>query len=393
LSTDISTREGLFKVMRQIAAEREAAKPVVAELLQRAEPPWNDDTPPEWQTAGFVDELTKAAAAILEKQPGKTIPHLQLALALSSTLTDRYPSIVVARSELEVLKQLGYTYQYFCDFEQALRAVTAALEKEIPAALQADVAAVTLVQASILARMHRFGEANALLDQTEPVLEVFRDQARLFRCRLYRAQVLLARNDMFAAIGPIQDLIRIAPEMDPGHTEGVLRQNLGVAQLAVGQIAEAEKSFLAARAIYERLGMPLEFDRLDWSLAVITMLKGDPSSALTTMRRLRTAHLERGEHEKSASIALDMVDALLTLNRPVEARGLARQAVEELQDGNFHPNLEKALAYLRDLTPKDDSVQRAVQAVKRHIASRPRTSATEAVLLRLDRRVTRDEDA
>ena len=42
MSADISTREGLFAVMRQIKAEREAAKPLVAELMAREELPWDE---------------------------------------------------------------------------------------------------------------------------------------------------------------------------------------------------------------------------------------------------------------------------------------------------------------------------------------------------------------
>ena len=64
MSADISTREGLFAVMRQIAVEREAAKPLVAELIAREEWPSDEDIPEQWKTAGFVEVRSVSSCCI-----------------------------------------------------------------------------------------------------------------------------------------------------------------------------------------------------------------------------------------------------------------------------------------------------------------------------------------
>src|SRR5881397_4422373 len=52
MSTGLETKEQLFEVMEQIAAEREAARPIVENLLSSGEPVDDIEIPGAWRTAG-----------------------------------------------------------------------------------------------------------------------------------------------------------------------------------------------------------------------------------------------------------------------------------------------------------------------------------------------------
>ena len=99
--------------MRRIAAEREAAKPIVAELMGRAAPEWNEEIPENWRTIGFVEELTRAALSS-ENKGDHQLAYLQLALLVSSRLsTQPYPSVLItklseqAQTNIAVLRANG----------------------------------------------------------------------------------------------------------------------------------------------------------------------------------------------------------------------------------------------------------------------------------------------
>ena len=82
MSSRLATREALFDVMEQIAEERIAARPIVEELLSRGDEVWDEEIPESWRTAGFVQELTAAGAAIVETNPKKSLSLAQLALKI-----------------------------------------------------------------------------------------------------------------------------------------------------------------------------------------------------------------------------------------------------------------------------------------------------------------------
>ena len=82
MSTGLETKEQLFEVMEQIAAEREAARPIVERLVSSGEPVDDIEIPEEWRTAGFVQELTTTAGAMWQSDPVRSLPLLQLAFAI-----------------------------------------------------------------------------------------------------------------------------------------------------------------------------------------------------------------------------------------------------------------------------------------------------------------------
>jgi hypothetical protein len=100
VNSRLATSDDLFAIMEQIAEERAGAKPVVQSVLGRGEEVWDEEIPASWRTAGFVQELTAAAAGILESDPPRSLSFAQLALAVASSIpADTYPPPVQAHIE------------------------------------------------------------------------------------------------------------------------------------------------------------------------------------------------------------------------------------------------------------------------------------------------------
>src|SRR5438445_2973110 len=112
--------------MERIAEERAAAKPIVHSVLERGEEVWEEEIPASWRTAGFVQELTAAAAGILESNPPRSLSFAQLALAVASTIPpETYPSPVQAHIEGRAWKEIGTAHRYLDAYDAALRAYVA----------------------------------------------------------------------------------------------------------------------------------------------------------------------------------------------------------------------------------------------------------------------------
>src|SRR5437867_10292166 len=181
MSTGLETKEQLFEVMEQIAAEREAARPIVERLVTSGEPVDDIEIPEGWRTAGFVQELTTTAGAMWQSDPVRSLPLLQLAFATTVGIPrEKYPSPVQARLEGMAWKEIGYVHKVQNAYEAAFRAYNAAescFQRE-PLLIQ-DVASTQLARAIALAFVREYDQSLLLLKQSAPLLTDLADHRRL----------------------------------------------------------------------------------------------------------------------------------------------------------------------------------------------------------------------
>ena len=101
-------RQALSQTVEKITAERDAACPTV-ERLRNADIDrlWDEELPEEWRTAGFVQELTAAAAEVLEKDARRSLELAQLAAAVITSIPSHsYPATVFAQLERNAWKEV-----------------------------------------------------------------------------------------------------------------------------------------------------------------------------------------------------------------------------------------------------------------------------------------------
>jgi tetratricopeptide (TPR) repeat protein len=362
----LATREALFDVMEQIAEERIAARPMVQELLSRGNEVWDEEIPESWRTAGFVQELTAAAAAILETDPSRCLNFTQLALAVASSIPrETYPSPVQAFIEGRAWKEIATACRFLDLYDAALRAFDAALRAFArECVLVHETARGQFGRATVSMISHHHDDAGELLDRAEKVFWSFGDENSVAHCEIAAAFITYRKGDLQAALMKHLDTLRRFGDVADPYTLGALYNNLGHFYALLGKTPEAVSALQRGREIFAELGMPSEVDRADWALARALLNSGKIEEALELLCRLRDAYLSRHMPDDAGLIGLHVVDALVALGRREEALHLTEQVLTEFVQANLNHDAITALAYLRDLLPTSRKPRHVVNHVR-----------------------------
>jgi tetratricopeptide (TPR) repeat protein len=369
MSADISTKEGLFAVMRQVAAEREAAKPMVAELMAREELPWDEEIPEEWRTVGFVEELTKAANALVEKAAPRTLQILQFGLSvMSSCEPETYPRLMFGQQNAKIWIDITFANRYLTAYDEALRSCERAyVAAGMEPALVYDHAIATFHHASVLGFMRSLDDAVNLLAKCKGAFEELGDKRRSLRCDLVSANILHWRGELASALECLKNLVPMVVEYDDAYTLGGVYNNIGQTAVKLGRLDQAQKALRRAIEIHESAGLDTEVDRAKWGLGLVALERGEYRRALTLLGRCRDAFLEREMVEDAGQIGLDMVDALVASGSSVEARNLAHQVLDEFTSANLSQNIIRAVGYLQNLSYEKPSSRDVIKRVRRFV--------------------------
>lgn len=371
MSNRLATREALFDVMEQIAEERIAARPIVQELLTRGDEVWDEEIPESWRTAGFVQELTAAGAAILETDPTRCLNFTQLALAVASSIPrETYPSPVQAFIEGRAWKEIAVAHRYQSSYDAATRAYAAAHRAFAQeSALVHEQVRAQFGHATVFVVTARYDDAIELLARVEDVFRGYGDERNIISCEITRAAISYCRGDFQRAAAKHLELIPRLEEAAPEdlYTLGLLYGNAGHSLAPLGRRAEAVSAFQRAREIFSTLGMPSEVDGTDYGLAKVLLTEGDFETAIPLLYRVREAYLRRGRPENAGWAALHIVDALVATGRREEALLLTEQVLTEFIRANLNRDAITALGYLRDLLPVSAQPRQTVSQVRSYV--------------------------
>jgi len=365
---NIETREGLFAVMEQIAAEREAARPIVEKLVASGEPVDDIEIPEGWRTAGMVMELCDFAFSRLENDPLQSLAFAQLALTIAGNLgDDLYPSTLRAFVEGRAWKEVGYGNRYLNTYDAASSAhKTSEAVFSSDGALAYDEAVAGFLRAGIFFFTARYDEAIALNATCSDVFRDFGDQRREVRCGVLRGMVSLVLGDSETARIQLETAVRSSQALDDPHTLGVTYNALARAYLLLNRTSDAVVALERAKEIFTALDMPSDINRADWGLALILM-EADPLKAYSILSRLRDDYLHRHMPENAGEVGLCMVDALVATEQIKAARILTAQVLKEFVDANLDKYAISALAYLRDILQTTTDPRAAVQHVRSYV--------------------------
>ena len=305
MNSRLATSDDLFAVMEQIAEERAVAKPMVQSVLGRGEDVWDEEIPASWRTAGFVQELTAAAAGILESDPPRSLSFAQLALAVASSIpADTYPPPVQAHIEGRAWKEIGTAHRYLDAYDAALRAYTAAhrvFAREC--VLSHDQGCLQLVRAGLLILTGDDSTALKLIAESGAVFRAHGDQNRLEQAEFTKGLVHHYRGELHQARAMYQEILARLENSGDLLTLGMVNHNLGHIHAVLGDASTAVNHFSRARDIFTELNVPGELDRVGWGLAFVLLSTGEFEKALALLRPLReaypTAPMSRGGRANS----------------------------------------------------------------------------------------------
>jgi len=374
----LETKEGLFALMEQIAAEREAARPIVERLVASGEAIEDIEIPEEWRTAGMVAEVSESAYNLDESQPKLSLALSQIAFAIATNVANRYPEPVGNYIYGRALREVGYAQRYLDAYDAAIRAFQSAediFSRE--GALIHDQAISQYGRAVMLYRAGQYDETVNLVTSVQAVFESFADEVRQMKCQCLEAIVSHERGDLVRAKQKYEALLRRLLLTNDLPTLAATYQNLGVLNLALMQTNEAVIAFSRARSISVALNAPSEISRADWGLAQVFLVCAQPEKALPLLQRIRQDYLSRSMPAAAAEVGLHMVDAFVGMNQLDQAKTLTQQVLKECVDHNFNEKAIMALAYLRDILQTTMDPRPAI----RHITSYVKRLRSEPALL------------
>ena len=365
----MSKREEVLRLSDRLAAERRAARPVVATLHDRLAAAWDADLPSSWQTVGMVQELVVAADDTLEKDPSLSRDLAQFAVAVATAIAPRtYPRPILAQAEGQAWRQVGVAHRYMSNYAAAIRALDAAHRIVAGAGvLQHDEAIVELARAVVFNEQNRHDEALRLVKELSAVFAEFGDQRRSVQCSLVEGMIYQRRGELRAARTTYEDALSVAKQTDDLHTIGAILLNLAQVYSALGEVSMAAAQLQEARELFAGLQMPTEVTRTDFALGRVLVEHGQHLKAIGILRSVRERFLERRMIEEAGLAALDMVDALVATDDRKSAQVLTETVILEFRAAGLNERALTALAYLRDLLPTHPTPQQPIRHVRSYL--------------------------
>ena len=336
-------------VAHQIKRERAAAKPLVSRLQSNTGPVWEGDVPPEWRNAGFVLELSSAASDILESNAATARELAQYAIIIAESIApDAYPRPIRDSVTADAWKELANAHRYLSEYDAALRALSVA-ERHLADAPSADWerTLVRFARAVVLCDMHRLDEASILADETSAVFESYKEFRRCGHALLLKGMIAHRQGDFDAAATTFARAIDVLERTDDSRGLGSAYNNFGYAQAERGELASADRALQKALSIFEQLRFRGEAARTRCILASILLRINRFDRANELLATGRDTFRQLGMVEEAGIAGLSQADALLALGRPMEARTVIGDVLNEFRQASLSERAELALAYLQ----------------------------------------------
>jgi len=195
-------------------------------------------------------------------------------------------------------------------------------------------ASVLYLKASLRKDQRCFTEADWLVDSCISVFRRAGETHWAGKALLKKAHFAQARFEPQMAITLLREAIEDIDFEEEPRLELVVRQNLFLCLLDVGEVDQAKALLAESRLLYEEAGDEAHLLRLPWLDALIAKSEGDLPLAERLLEKARAAFLERDSYDTWANISLDLATVLAAQKRFGEVRALAQDLFESfLQRG------------------------------------------------------------
>ena len=140
--------------------------------------------------------------------------------------------------------------------------------------------------------------------------------------------------------------------------------NIGLCASALGDFAEAVRSYAAAGQELERLGFLVDRVKCRHSLGVAMYEAGRHSDAIDVLEKAQEELDALGLEGDAALAALTRVEALLAAGRPGEVPAICRMLIERFTRAGNNGAAMTALAFLRETVAYGHATPNSVRMVR-----------------------------
>lgn len=344
----------------RLLAERASAPRIVDRLLR--------DTPreswtslvehPDLRNAGALERLAALVTQHLNRDLRYALSLAELEAQIAEHLPESsYPAVAMAQIHAHALKDLGKVQRTLGRHEEAIRTFLRAEDLLLQhLALQHDLALIRLHLAFTYQEVDRFTEAFTLIRESKRVFLEHGD-TRMVLIAGVTEGALLQRLANYREARETYLLLLVSGEPDL-ETAAALRKNIGLCCIELGDFTEADQNLTESTRLYvKELGQPIEALRAQAGYGRLLIRMGQIEEAVEYLKPIRRAFLRQGMPEEAGICALEIIEGLLTRNKPDHAERLARMVIQEFSRAKLNKRAITALGYLsRALAAKKASV-------------------------------------
>jgi tetratricopeptide (TPR) repeat protein len=357
----------LLAQARAIAAEdryaREVLLPIVESPIRFSEAHVGDD--PRFRTLAVIRLLCTVANKTHEQQPQFGLQLADTALRICSEL----PGAAKAKSAWfagTASKERANALRYLGRFREAEAALDEAEEAfasdERPEPF--DLAIVSYVRATVYWELERFEEAVSAARFAAETFYAYGDTTRYLSALMAEgAGYFSADRDREAAAL----FERVATLARSGGETGILARALSNAANCYARLRTydtANSYYVDALAVLDELEVPTECARLSWAMAALQVERGAFDEGLAALDQCRLRLIQLGMANDAALATLDLVAALLAVDRPDRVPALCREISITFSSEGMTRSAKKALAYLSEAVASGQATPEKVRHVR-----------------------------
>lgn len=322
-------------------------------------------------TAGVVRKLCAVSRDLRERQPMHAVTLADAAVTIASQLDESYPRVLIDDLRGTAWLERANALRYLGRLPEALDALDIAEQAfgSTPVAAY-SIALVQYLRGAIDVELDRFDEARRLARQSAHVFRQFGENDRYVHARMLEACVLFHQNRFDSALELFRALLTPAKQLDDPATLARLYLNIANCNLALESFDDAHRELTQALSLYEALGLETEKIRTRWNLGSLLVRTGQVEEGITRLHDARREFERLGATTDAALVTLDIVEALLALERPREAGDLCGGLVESFTNSGMTGSALTALAFLREAVTTGSATPILVRHVRSYLEQR-----------------------
>lgn len=330
---------------------------------------------PKARHAGVVRQLCAAAHRMHEQRPEFSLLLARTAYAIAFTLEDS-PHMPRRLCMALSLREGANAFRYLGRFADALKVLNDAekLFDENPASDPHDIAIVWFIRATVLMELGQLDDARLLSQRAAQVFSDYGDPLRELGALLVGACCLYFAGNNIEA-GPAYEAVALQARI-MGNRNILARavHNAANVYLNLEHFEKAEQSYVEALVLFDELGLATEKARVEWSLALVLVRRGERAKGAERLNIAREELRRLGLLNDHALATLDWAAARLALGESTGVAEACKAIVVRFGSEGMMKNARLALAYVHEALARRTATPELLRQVRtylEHLSSRP----------------------
>lgn len=351
----------------ELRAERDvaAAETFFSELMRYPLPEWERllKAHREAGTAPLVHRVLLEVGMELDRRPEQALALLHFAELVAFALEGEESRIALG----DVCKQRSNAHRQLGQYEEAVDCARLAEKFYASVRSDFDVAQAQYAAAAALFKMTRYDDALQNLQVARATLVRFGETAPLVKVMMLDANIRTEQGDVAAARKVFVDLLPVVRVLNqPLETARVLA-NLAECNLRLGLLQDAEIDARGAEAAYAQLSNEVEVLRVQWTLAMIGLARGDDTRQ--RLLEIASSFEHRGMAGDAGFVRLDLVEELLRHEEWDEAEEIVLPLATLFTAAGVSLASVTAIEFLKLAVMGRQATETVVQYVRRYVTA------------------------